>query len=59
MEHCKHHIEAFSCAVWDDKHITEDVRLDNGSTPIDPLDSFEYSFERDISYLIDSDVWRR
>ena len=59
MEHCEHHIEAFSCALWDSKHITEDVRLDNGSTPIDPLDSFEYSFERDISYLIDSEAWRR
>ena len=58
MGHCKHHIEAFSCAVWDDKHTAEDIRLDNGSTPIDPLDSFEYSFERDIRYLIDSDIWR-
>lgn len=35
-------------AVWDEKAATKgkDVRLDNGSTDIDILDAFEYSFER-------------
>ena len=30
----------------------EDVRLDNGTTDIDTLDAFEYSFERESMRLI-------
>ena len=32
-------------ALWDGRHTTEDVRLDNGTTNIDSLDAMEYSFE--------------
>ena len=54
---CKHTIDALKSAVWDSKHTTEDVRLDNGSTNIDSLDALEYSFERDIPVLIEG--WGR
>lgn len=54
MEHCAHHIEAFNSAVWDERHITEDVRLDNGTVPsFDMLDACEYAFEGNISNLIE------
>lgn len=42
---CKATIEAFSEAMWDSRYITEDVRLDNGTTNIDSLDAQEYSTE--------------
>lgn len=42
---CVHVMEALSSAVYDPKHVTEDVRLDNGSTNIDSLDAMEYGFE--------------
>ena len=32
-------------AVWDETKIGEDVRLDNGTSNIDILDSYEYSWE--------------
>ena len=54
---CKHTIDALKSAVWDSKHTTEDVRLDNGSTNIDSLDALEYSIERDIPILIEG--WGR
>lgn len=38
-------------AVWNDK-ILEDERLDDGSTDIDSLDAFEYTFERDMKRFI-------
>ena len=47
--------EAFQGAVYDDKVIGEDVRLDNGTSDIDTLDAFEYSFERYIPRLIRRD----
>lgn len=49
---CAHTIDALKGAVWDAKQLTEDVRLDNGTTNIDSLDSMEYSFEREIPNLI-------
>jgi PBSX family phage terminase large subunit len=49
---CKDTIEALKTAVWDSKHTTEDVRLDDGTTNIDSLDSLEYSYEREIPNLI-------
>lgn len=56
MEHCKHHIEAFSSAVWDEKKLTEDSRLDNGTVPsFDMLDACEYAWERNINNLLDAD----
>ena len=56
MRDCKHTLEALKSAVWDMRHITEDVRLDNGTTNIDSLDAFEYAWEREIPSLIDR--WR-
>lgn len=51
---CKDTIEAFSQAVFNPKKLDVDDRLDDGSTNIDNLDSFEYTCERlmkDIMYL--------
>ena len=53
---CEWTIDALKNAVWDSKKLTEDVRLDNGSTNIDSLDALEYCFERDIPILIEG--WR-
>lgn len=46
--------DALSEAIWCPKSAEKglDVRLDNGSTDIDTLDAFEYSFERHINRLI-------
>lgn len=54
MEHCKHIIEAFEQAVYDDKKKNMDVRLDDGLMNVDSLDSTEYSTEsvqEDILYI--------
>ena len=53
---CVHTIDALKSALWDSKHVTEDVRLDDGTTNIDNLDAMEYAFERDIPNLIKG--WR-
>ncbi len=45
-EECPHLIDAMRSAVWDEKDIHRDTRLDNGSTNIDSLDAFEYALER-------------
>ncbi len=45
MRHCKNTIQALSEAVYDAKKLTEDVRLDDGTTNIDSLDSMEYTTE--------------
>ena len=50
---CVHTIEALRDARWDGKHVTEDVRLDDGTTNVDSLDSLEYALEREIPSLID------
>ena len=49
---CTTTIEALKTAVWDAKKVTEDVRLDNGTTNVDNLDALEYCFEREIPNLI-------
>lgn len=59
MRHCTHAIGAFSAAVWDEKQVGKDVRLDNGSYELDILDATEYAYEREISNLIESDIWRQ
>ena len=43
---CPHLIDALRSAVWDERSVHKDVRLDDGSTNIDSLDAFEYSLER-------------
>lgn len=48
---CESLSEALHDAVWDSKK-ADDTRLDDGTTDIDSLDAFEYTFERDISRLI-------
>lgn len=51
---CANTIRALKEAVYDPKKPLEDVRLDDGSTNIDSLDSMEYSTEpvqNDILYL--------
>jgi hypothetical protein len=53
MHNCTHTIDALKSAVWDVKKVTEDVRLDDGTTNIDSLDAMEYAFERDIPTYID------
>lgn len=53
---CKHTIDALRSAVWDSRKLTEDVRLDNGTTNIDSLDALEYCYERDIPVLVEG--WR-
>ena len=50
MRSCKHTIDAFLNAVWDEK---SECRLDNGSTNIDSLDAQEYSTENMMNYIID------
>lgn len=47
---CKNLIEALETAIWNSKK-QEDERLDDGSTDIDTLDAFEYSFEYWIKLL--------
>lgn len=44
---CAPLVKALSEAIWDAKH--PDRRLDDGTTWIDPLDSWEYSWERYIT----------
>lgn len=54
MRHCKHTISALEEAVYDAKKPARDVRLDDGTTNIDSLDSMEYSTEPmqdEIMYL--------
>ena len=48
---CKETITAVQSAVWDLKGGKE-TRLDNGTTNIDSLDAWEYSFERRIKELV-------
>lgn len=45
-DECPHVIEAISGAVWDERDVHKDVRLDNGTSNIDSLDALEYAFER-------------
>lgn len=51
-EHCKTLKDALSTALWNPDEPVEDVRLDDGTTDIDTLDGFEYTFERNISRMI-------
>ena len=49
---CDDLVAALCSAVWDPDEITKNIRLDDGTSDIDSLDSFEYTIERDISRLI-------
>lgn len=59
MRDCVNTVDALESAVWDSKHATQDVRLDDGTTNIDNLDAMEYAFERDIHALIDRGLARQ
>lgn len=45
-DECPHVIEALRSAVWDERELHKDVRLDNGTSNIDSLDALEYAMER-------------
>ena len=49
---CESLVTALCSAVWNPKNLIENERLDDGTSDIDSLDSFEYTFERDIANLI-------
>lgn len=49
---CIHSIDALSSARWDAKHVTEDVRLDDGIQNVDSLDAMEYAVERVMGEFI-------
>lgn len=51
MDHCTITQDAYASAVYDGKILTEDVRLDNGTSNIDTLDATEYAYEREIPDL--------
>ncbi|MCD8366310.1 MAG: PBSX family phage terminase large subunit, partial [Clostridiales bacterium] len=57
QEDCESWKEAVSMAVWNPKKI-ELERLDDGSSDIDTLDAYEYTFERDIKKLLDKPTGR-
>ena len=50
-EECETFQEAVSMAVWNPKNIDLE-RLDDGTSDIDTLDAFEYTWERDIGKYI-------
>lgn len=49
---CQSLVNALCTAVWNPKEVTKNERLDDGTSDIDSLDSFEYTFEWRISQLI-------
>lgn len=52
---CGSLIDAFRGAVWNERVFDREERLDDGTSDIDTLDAFEYSFERHIPRLIRSE----
>lgn len=55
-EDCETLESAFCTAIWNPKVLTEDERLDDGTSDIDSLDGFEYTIEREIELLILTEV---
>lgn len=51
-EYCKTLESALCTALWDPDKPIDDERLDDGTTDIDTLDGFEYTFERNIGQMI-------
>lgn len=51
---CESLIKALTTAVWNPKEVTKDERLDDGTSDIDTLDAFEYSFEKDMKRLVEA-----
>jgi len=50
-EHCGTLLEAFATAIWNPKNLAKE-RLDDGTSDIDTLDAFEYTYEREIKRLL-------
>lgn len=46
VNECRRTIDAIESAVWDEKNLHTDKRLDNGTSNIDSLDALEYAIER-------------
>lgn len=57
-EDCETLADALRTAVWNPKVVGLE-RLDDGTSDIDTLDAFEYSFEHDMRYYIDVGESRR
>jgi Terminase-like family. len=55
-EECETFEQAVSMAVWNPKKI-ELERLDDGTSDIDTMDAFEYTFERRIPKLLSNTAW--
>lgn len=53
-DNCKTVKDALSDAVWNEKELAKDERLDDGSTDIDSLDAMEYTFERSMKQFVNS-----
>ena len=53
---CKSLEAAIMGALWNPKNLTKDERLDDGTSDIDTLDAWEYTYERNISKLIRYEV---
>lgn len=49
---CDSLVDALRTAIWDPKQHAKNVRLDDGTSDIDSLDSFEYTIERFANQLI-------
>ena len=50
-EDCKTLVEAIGTAIWNPKSL-EKERLDDGTSDIDSMDAFEYTYERVINRLL-------
>lgn len=57
-EDCETLRTALAECIWDPDHLGKWVRLDNGTSDIDTLDAFEYSWEPFIKLLIQEDRHR-
>lgn len=51
-EDCETLVNALCTAVWNQKELSKDERLDDGTSDIDSLDAFEYTIEREKDMLI-------
>ena len=49
---CRSLMGAIGTAIWDPQQPTQNIRLDNGTSDIDSMDAFEYTFERFIERMI-------
>ena len=49
---CRSLMGAIGTAIWDPQQPTQNIRLDNGTSDIDSMDAFEYTFERSIERMI-------